>query len=198
MTGAVEAAAEALLSGEVAIVPTDTVYGLAASPSSSESVRRLYELKGRDASQPTALVASSVDLLCDCVPELRGLADRALQALLPGALTLVVPNPAQRFAWLCGDRPDAIGVRVPSLEGVGRDLLNRIGAYAATSANRPGGVDPRSVADVPLELRTAAAAVLDGGVLPGVPSTVLDLTGREPRVLREGAVPAAEVLARLG
>ncbi len=197
MSDSVEVAAAALRSGELAIVPTDTVYGLAATAYRAEPVRRLYELKGRDPSQPTALVTSSVALLFECVPELRGRVGSALRTLLPGPYTLVVPNPSRRFSWLCGERPEAIGVRVPALEGVGRELLDRVGAVSATSANRPGGPDPRSLADVPEDLLAAVAATLDGGDLPGVPSTVLDLTGEDYRVLREGAVPAAEALARL-
>jgi tRNA A37 threonylcarbamoyladenosine synthetase subunit TsaC/SUA5/YrdC len=76
-------------------------------------------------------------------------------------------------------------------------VLERVGAVAATSANRHGGADPRSLEDVPAEIRAGVAAALDAGELPGVPSTVLDLTGEEPRVLREGAVSSREAVARL-
>ena len=102
----------------------------------------------------------------------------------------------RRFPWLSGTSPETIGVRVPKLAGLGRDLLEAVGVVAATSANLHGGPDPRRLADVPEALRARAAAVLDGGDLPGTPSTVLDLTGSEPRVLREGAVPAAEALTQ--
>ncbi len=87
-------------------------------------------------------------------------------------------------------------VRVPVLEGAARELLEAAGVVAATSANLPGGPDPRRLADVPIELLAGAAAAVDGGELPGIASTVLDLTGTEPRILREGAVPAAEALDR--
>lgn len=189
-----EAAAAAIRSGALAIVPTDTVYGLASSPHTEEAVRRLYRAKGRRDLQPTALVAGSVDSLLECLPELRGRGEEIARALLPGAFTLVLPNPARRFAWLCGDDPEAIGVRVPALAGPGAELLALVGAIAATSANLPGGSDPHRLEDVPDELKAAAAALLDGGDLPGTPSTVLDLTGPEPLVLREGAVPAADAL----
>lgn len=189
----VEAAAAAIRSGALAIVPMDTVYGLASSPE-EEAVRRLYRAKGRGAVQPTALVAADVDVLLARLPELRGRAEAIARALLPGAYTLVLPNPARRFAWLAGANPDAIGVRVPALVGPGAELLALVGAFAATSANLPGGADPRRIVDVPEELSAAADALLDGGGLPGTPSTVLDLTGPEPVVLREGAVPAEEAL----
>jgi L-threonylcarbamoyladenylate synthase len=185
---------EALRSGLPVVLPFDTVYGLAAEPRSEESTRRLYELKGRPATQPTALVAPTVDALFDLLPELD--ATRAWH-LLPGPLTLVVPNPARRFPWLTGNNPQALGVRVPHLSGVTRAVLADVGAVVATSANHPGGRDPRRLEDVPADLRAGAAAVVDAGEVPGTPSTVVDLTQSEPRVLREGAVPAAQVLERL-
>ena len=120
----------------------------------------------------------------------------AARALLPGPYTLVLPNPAARFRWLCGDEPQAIGIRVPELPEPARAVLDRVGVVAATSANLHGGPDCRRVEDVPAELRERAGAIVDVGELPGTPSTVLDLTGPEPAVLREGAVPAIEALAR--
>ena len=184
----------ALRAGQPVVLPFDTVYGLAAEPHDESSTRRLYELKGRPARQPTALVAASVDGLLDHLPEL----DTTLAwHLLPGPLTLVVPNPARRFPWLTGENPDALGVRVPQLIGTTRDGLDQLGAVVATSANLSGGPDPHRVEDVPEAIRAGAAAVVDGGELPGTPSTVVDLTGPEPRILREGAVSAADVLRRL-
>ena len=190
----VEAAVAAIRAGSLAIVPTDTVYGLATTPYSEAPVLRLYQAKGRQEIQPTALVAAELDVLFDCVPELRGKARVLARALLPGPYTLVLPNPARRFRWLTGSRPTTIGVRVPAVEGIAADVLSGVGAMVATSANLPGGQDPRRVEDVPDELRAAVDAVVDGGELPGTPSTVIDLTGAEPVVVREGAVPAAEAL----
>ncbi len=192
----VDATVAAIRAGQPVILPTDTVYGLCATPYSEAPVRRLYRLKGRGEDQPTALVGRDLDFLLECVPELRGRAGVVARALLPGPYTLVLPNPARRFRWLSGTRPDTIGVRVPSLEGPAGDVLAEVGVVAATSANLPGGPEPRRLDDVPGELRAGAARELDGGELPGVASTVLDLTGEAPRVLREGAAPADEALAR--
>ena len=182
--------------GQPVVLPTDTVYGLCATPYSAAPVRRLYRLKGRGEEQPTALVGRDLDFLLECVPELRGRAAVVARALLPGPFTLVLPNPARRFRWLSGTRPETIGIRVPDVEGPAREVLEQVGVVAATSANRPGEPDPRRLEDVPDELRAGAAAVLDVGELRGTPSTVLDLTGPEPAVLREGAVAADEALAR--
>ena len=184
--------------GGLAIVPTDTVYGLAADGESEAAARRLYEAKGRPSIQPTALVLASVDELLVRVPDLPAPALRVARALLPGPFTLVLPNPRHRYAWLNSDRPEALGVRVPALGGPGGEVLTALGALVATSANLPGGPDPRRIADVPPELVAVAGAVVDGGELPGTPSTVVDVTGTEPVILREGAVRAAEALERAG
>ena len=192
---AVEEAISAVRAGGIVVVPTDTVYGLACTPHREEPVRALSTLKGRHPEQPIALVASSLDVLFECVPELPENVRATLGKLLPGPYTLVLPNPARRFPWLSGSRPETIGVRVPDVAGAGAAVLEAVEVVAATSANVHCGPDPRRLADVPEEIRSAVAAVVDGGELPGTPSTVLDLTGPEPRVLREGAVPAAEALS---
>jgi L-threonylcarbamoyladenylate synthase len=188
-------AVDAIRAGEPVILPTDTVYGLCATPYRAESVEGLYRLKGRLRDQPTALLAADMDVLLACVPELHGRVATVARALLPGPYTLVLPNPARRFGWLAGTTPEAIGVRVPELPEPAARVLALVGAVAATSANLPGGTDPRRLDEVWEALREGAGAVVDGGELPGTPSTVLDLTGSEPRVLREGAVSAADALA---
>jgi L-threonylcarbamoyladenylate synthase len=187
-------AVAAIRAGRLAIVPTDTVYGLATTPHLEEAVDALYRAKGRPGRQPTALVAADLERVRELLPELPERAEAIARALLPGPYTLIVPNPGERFPWLTGTTPDAIGVRVPALAGRGKELLDGVGALVATSANLPGGPDPRTPADVPEQLLAAVAAVVDVGELPGTPSTVLDVTGAEPVVLREGAVPAAAAL----
>ena len=195
ITDPVGMAVDAIRAGKPVILPTDTVYGLCATPYRAEPVEGLYRLKGRLHDQPTALLAADMDVLLECVPELGGRVATVARALLPGPYTLVLPNPARRFGWLAGTTPEAIGVRVPELPEPAARVLAHVGAVAATSANLPGGTDPRRLDEVWEALREGAGAVVDGGDLPGTPSTVLDLTGSEPRVLREGAVSAADALA---
>ena len=197
MSSAVDAIA-ALRAGDLVVIPTDTVYGLACSPDSAESLRAISALKGRPAGQPLALLAGSVDRLVELVPELAGRSERIARALLPGPYTLVLPNPAGRFGALTGERPETIGLRVPELPEVAADVFAGVAAVAATSANVHGGPDPRRVQDVPISILAAASIVLDAGELPGTPSTVVDLTGTVARVLRAGAVPEAEALAAVG
>ena len=183
----VESVVAAIRSGAPVILPTDTVYGLCSAP---ERAAALALMKGRPAWMPIALLCADVERLLELVPEARG-----HTALLPGPFTLILPNPARRFLELGGEA--TIGVRVPVLTGETREILDRVGAIAATSANLSDGPDPGRLEDVPVEIRAACAAVVDGGELPGIPSTVVDLSGPEPQVLREGAVAAAETLRRL-
>jgi L-threonylcarbamoyladenylate synthase len=193
----VDTVVAAVRAGKPVLLPTDTVYGICVDPYREESARRLYRAKGREERQPIALVASDLDLLFECLPELRGRAGTIARALLPGPYTLVFPNPARRYRWLTGSRPDTIGLRVPELEGAARRVLERVGAVAATSANEPGGAPPARLDEVPKAIRDACAAEVDGGQLPGVASTVVDLTGPEPVVLREGAGSAEQVLSTI-
>jgi tRNA threonylcarbamoyl adenosine modification protein (Sua5/YciO/YrdC/YwlC family) len=183
----------ALDAGLPVLLPTDTVYGLAAR-ADEVGAQAVYTLKDRGHDQPTALLAATVDDLLAAVPEL----DRdLLDALLPGPYTLVLPNPAHRFTFLAGATPDKIGVRVPNLPAQVHTAVKAAGVVLATSANEPGGPNPASLDDVPARIRAGCAAEIDAGPLPGIASTVLDLTGPEPRVLREGAIAGAEALSTI-
>ena len=173
-------AVAALRAGEPVLLPTDGVYGLCCAVDEAATLR-LYELKGRAPRRPTAIVAASVEALAELVPEL----DTSL--VLPGPFTCVVPNPAHRFRWLAGDRPDAIGVRLPELPPQTRRVLDEVGAVVATSANEPGEPPAGSLDEVPARIRAGCGAEVDGGRLSGTASTVVDLTGRTPVVLRQGA-----------
>jgi L-threonylcarbamoyladenylate synthase len=163
-----EGAVAALRAGRAVILPTDTVYGLCALPEHEDV---LYELKGRDRSKPVALLAADVDTLAAAVP---GLDLSVLEQYLPGPYTLIVAG---------------VGVRVPNLPPAAADVVRAVGIVAATSANLSGGPDPRRVEEIPEKIRAACGAIVDAGELPGVPSTVVDLTGAEPRMLRRGAGP---------
>jgi L-threonylcarbamoyladenylate synthase len=192
----IDEAVEAIRAGEPVVLPTDTVYGLCADPNRQAPARAVARLKGREERQPTALLLRDVELLFESLPEARPYAN-AVRALLPGPFTLILPNPERRYRWLTGGSPETLGMRVPTLAGPAAEVLGRVGAVLATSANLHGGPDPRRLEDVPKQIRRGCAALVDGGELPGTPSTVLDLTGPQPSVLREGAVPGAEALERL-
>jgi L-threonylcarbamoyladenylate synthase len=193
----IQQAIDAIRAGKPVLLPTDTVYGLCTTAYRDEPAWRLYKLKGRDETQPIAVVASSVEMLFECIPELRGRAGVIARTLFPGPLTLVLPNPARRYRWVTGGRSDTIGVRVPELPEAARRVLDAVGCIAATSANERGGPDPATLDAVPERIRAASAAEIDAGPLPGTPSTVIDFTGPEPIVIREGAASAAEAIERV-
>jgi L-threonylcarbamoyladenylate synthase len=192
----IEEAVAAIRAGEPVVLPTDTVYGLATTPHSADAIIRLYGVKNRPAELPSALLAVDLETLLESVPELHGRSETIARALLPGPYTLIFPNPAHRFRWLTGDRPETIGIRVCRLPPPSQAVLEQVEAVVATSANVHGRPDPSSVEDVDASIRAAVAAVVDAGALPGVSSTVIDFSGDEPRVRREGAAPALEAVAR--
>jgi L-threonylcarbamoyladenylate synthase len=187
--------------GGVALFPADTVYGLAVEPGSREAVDRLYRIKGRRQDRPAAVMFFQLESMLDALPELGERTRTALTRLLPGPLTVVVPNLARRYPLACGPAPERLGVRVPSLEGALAPLAATRWPVLQSSANRSGGAEARRVADVDPHVRGGVDLVLDGGELPGVASTVVDLSGYEEtgefRLLREGAVPVEAVRAAL-
>lgn len=172
--------------GALAVLPTDTVYGVAAAAGNVAACAELYALKTRPAGQPTAIMAGSVDTLLRLLPELSSRSAGLCREVLPGPVTLVVENPAGRFPHLCGDAPDRIGVRVPVLEPAIAELADAVGGLLITSANLRGDPAPGRLADVSAELTARAAVVVDGGELPGAASSVIDVTGDGAVVLRDG------------
>jgi L-threonylcarbamoyladenylate synthase len=186
--------------GGVGLFPADTVYGLAADPESAAAVDRLYRLKGRPPERPAAVMFFSVDRALSAMPDLPAATRDAVERLLPGGLTLVLPNPSRRFLLACGPVPERLGVRVPRLIGELEPLAAARGPILQSSANRTGGPDARRLEEVDPQIRADVDVELDGGELPGTPSTVVDLTrfadGDGYEVVREGAVSTAE-LARL-
>ncbi len=191
---------ECIAGGGVAVFPADTVYGLACDPLRRQAVRRLYELKGRPPERPAAVMFFSLPAALDALPELGRRERAALEALLPGALTVLLPNRAGRYP-LTG-AAEVLGLRVPllpeplaALRAVGVPVMQ-------SSANLSGGPEARRLSEIPPALRAGADLVLDGGELPGTASTVLDLCEYEAhgrwRIVREGPVGPAEVERALG
>jgi tRNA threonylcarbamoyl adenosine modification protein (Sua5/YciO/YrdC/YwlC family) len=179
--------------GGVAVFPADTVYGLACDPDNKVAVQRLYTLKRRSFGKPSAVMFFDVSLALSALPELGERTREALLRLMPGGVSVLLLNPAGRFPLACGDDPSTLGLRVPEvplLAGVRWPVLQ-------SSANRAGGPDPRRLEDVPELLRRSADLVIDGGELPGTPSTVVDLRRYEEdgswEVVRAGAVSYDEL-----
>jgi L-threonylcarbamoyladenylate synthase len=187
--------------GGVALFPADTVYGLATEPDSREGVDRLYRIKGRRPDRPAAVMFFDRDLALAALPELGERTRSAAERLLPGAVTLVLPNPARRYPLACGPAPERLGLRVPALEGALAPLAAARWPVLQSSANRSGGADARRLTDVDPRVRERVDMQLDGGELPGTPSSVVDLGEYEAAgawtLLREGAVSAEQLRAAL-
>jgi L-threonylcarbamoyladenylate synthase len=179
--------ANTITEGGVVVFPADTVYGLACDPESAAAVDRLYTLKGRPPDKPAAVMFFSVGgALEELVVGAR--TRRALERLLPGGVTLLLPNPERRFPLACGPDPETLGLRVPDLPSLADVSL----PVLQSSANLSGGGDARRLDEVPEPIRAGADLVIDGGELPGTPSTVVDLRRYEDggawSVVRTGLV----------
>lgn len=183
---AVERAAKSLLSGGLVVLPTETVYGLAALASDPDATRALFGRKGRGADVPLAVLCADVEQAMALTRGASPLARALAAAHWPGPLTMVLPRRAG-LPWVLGEPTDTIGLRCPDHDLV-RALAARVGPLATTSANRHGLPTPVSATDAAEQLLGPVDLVLDGGALTGAPSTVVDLTGDAPRVLRQGAV----------
>ncbi|MGO9753456.1 MAG: L-threonylcarbamoyladenylate synthase [Solirubrobacteraceae bacterium] len=188
-----------LAAGGVALFGSDTVYGLACDPLNAEAVGRLYALKGREPAKAAAVMFFDLDAALAALPELGARTREALGRLLPGGVTVLVPNPERRFRLACGDDPLTLGLRVvsvPALAGVSVPVLQ-------SSANRAGGADVRRLTDVPAAIRAGVDLSIDCGELPGTPSTVVDMRryerelGRPWSVVRAGAVGDSELTSAL-
>ena len=192
------ALADCIRRGGVAVFPADTVYGLACSPDDPAAVARLYALKGRAPDKPSAVMWFELAAAVAALPELGARTRAALHRLLPGPVTVLLANPAGRFAPACGPDPGTLGIRVPALDAPLAALAGVGVPVMQSSANASGGADARRVEEVPADIRTGVDLVLDAGARPGIASTVVDLRGYERdgawRVVREGAM-SAEALA---
>jgi L-threonylcarbamoyladenylate synthase len=190
--------------GGVAIFGADTVYGLACEPDNEDAVARLYGLKARRPDKPAAVLFFSLELALAALPELGTRTVAALEALMPGAVTALLPNPAARFPLACapgGGDPYTLGLRVPALVPTTTALSAVRWPVLQSSANPSGGADARRLDEVPADIRAGVDLVLDAGDLDGRPSTVIDLRGYEDegvwRIVRDGAVSHACVDAAL-
>lgn len=188
-------AVAALLAGEVVALPTDTVYGLAALPGSAQHTGRLFALKGRSADVPVAV-------LCDSADQAFGLADpdllsdgvrRIAARLWPGPLTLVLTR-RQGLGYALGEPAATVGVRCPD-DALVRALAAAAGPLATTSANLHGQPTPPTAAGVAAVFGDGIGLVLDGGPRGGTPSTVVDCTGPDWRVLRVGEIGEEDLTA---
>ena len=182
-----DAAAAAIGRGELVLLPTDTVYGVAADAFTPAAVTRLLAAKTRGRSMPVPVLIGEASTLAGLVVAIPPVAHELAEAFWPGGLTLVVEH-APSLAWDLGEAEGTVAVRLPD-DDVARDLLRRTGPLAVSSANRSGRPAATSAAEAQYQLGQHAAVVLDGGSRTGsAASTIVDCTAPTPRVLRLGAI----------
>jgi L-threonylcarbamoyladenylate synthase len=182
--------------GGVAVFPSDGLYGLACDPLDAGAIARIHRLKGRDDGKPSAVMYFSPLAIRELVAGLGPRTKAAVSALMPGPVTLVVANPLRRYPLACRQDPEQLGIRL-----IGGPLAGTMCPVFQTSANLSGEPAPSRFADVPASIREGADLAIDGGELPGLPSTVVDITAIEDdghwRILRDGALSPGDLASKL-
>jgi L-threonylcarbamoyladenylate synthase len=186
-TAGIAAAVTAVLNGELVVLPTDTVYGLGADAFSPAAVTRLLAAKGRSRDMPPPVLVGTVRAATALVEDLGQDGQRLIDEFWPGGLTLVC-RATRSLSWDLGDTKGTVAIRMPE-DSVALDLLRETGPMAVSSANRTGLPAATTAAQARDQLGDAVSVYLDNGaVAGGVASTIVDLTGPQPRLLRRGAI----------
>lgn len=197
----VSAFRDTIAGGGIAIFPTDTLYGIACDPDDVTAAQRIYELKGRPSTKPSAVMFFSVEGLLAALPELDPRTRKLAAELFPGPYTLIVANPGRRYAPACADTPDKLGLRVPKLEGSSIEALAAMDLpVMQTSANPSGGSDATALDEIEPSIREGVDLALDGGPLLGMASTVADVSELEQgrwRLLRVPIIRAGTHVTEL-
>jgi L-threonylcarbamoyladenylate synthase len=182
--------------GGVAVFPSDGLYGLACDPLDAGAIARIHRLKGRDDGKPSAVMYFSPLAIRELVGGFGPRTKAAVSVLMPGPVTLVIANPQRRYPLACRQDPEQLGVRL-----IGGPLAGTMCPVFQTSANLSGEPAPARFADVPDSIRDGADLAIDGGELPGLPSTVVDITALEKdgswRVVRDGALSPGDLASKL-
>jgi len=188
----------AIRTGGVVLFPSDTVYGLACDPTNATAIERLYALKARSPDKSAAVMFFDLEAALTALTDLGARTRAALQRLMPGAVTVLVPNPWRLFPLASKAEPDVLGVRVVNVAM----LRGASVAVLQSSANPTGDADPRTLAAVAPAIRACATLEIDGGELPGIPSTVIDLRAYEQdgswAIVRRGLASEDAVVSALG
>lgn len=190
----IEEVATRLLEGGIAVLPTDTVYGLCAAVESEAGLARVFEIKGRDQTKAIPIFIGDLSQ-ARSVAKFNAEAERLVTAFWPGALTLVLER-RHGITWDLGGDPETVGIRWPESRFLS-ELCLRAGPITGTSANLTGVPESKTVGEAVSAFGDTVDVYVDGGPSAGaIPSTIVRLTGA-PEVLRAGAIPASEILALL-
>jgi tRNA threonylcarbamoyl adenosine modification protein (Sua5/YciO/YrdC/YwlC family) len=191
---AYRAAVDAIEAGDLVVLPTDTVYGIAADAFKADAVQRLLDAKGRGRDMPPPVLISVVESLDALATDVPDNGRKLAQEFWPGPLTLIC-HAQTSLMWDLGETQGTVALRVPDHENT-RELLSRTGPLAVSSANKSGQAAAMDVYDAEEQLAESVAVYLDGGqVTGGEPSTIVDITGETPRVVRVGALSLEQLRA---
>ncbi|TCC03014.1 threonylcarbamoyl-AMP synthase [Kribbella soli] len=191
---AYRAAVDAIEAGDLVVLPTDTVYGLAADAFKADAVQRLLDAKGRGRDMPPPVLISVVESLDALATDIPDNGRKLCEEFWPGPLT-VICHAQTSLMWDLGETQGTVALRVPDHENT-RELLSRTGPLAVSSANKSGQPAALDVYDAEEQLGESVAVYLDGGeATGGQPSTIVDLTGDTPRVIRVGALTVEQLRA---
>jgi tRNA threonylcarbamoyl adenosine modification protein (Sua5/YciO/YrdC/YwlC family) len=181
------AAVTAVLNGELVVLPTDTVYGVGADAFSPVAVRKLTAARGESGSAPKSVLVATVRAAMALIQDISPDGHRLIEEFWPGGLTVVCAA-TKSLSWDIGEAKGTVAVRMPE-DKIALDLLTETGPMAVSSASRTGSPSPVSAAAAREQLGESVAVYLDGGDCQGgVTSTIVDLTGEQPRLLRRGAI----------
>lgn len=193
LAGAVEAAAEALRRGDLAVLPTDTVYGVAGDAFSPTATTRIFAAKGRSRQFHLPVLVRSPKQVSGLVDDVGSAAERLMAAYWPGPLTIVL-RAAEGLAWDLGDNQGTVALRMP-LDDVTLAVIREVGPLAVTSANLSGQPAATGIAQARMALGPSVAVYVDDGPrTDSRPSTIVDLTRSEPFLIRDGDLPPDEVM----
>jgi L-threonylcarbamoyladenylate synthase len=185
-----------IATGGVAVFPSDGLYGLACDPLDAGAIAKIHRLKGRDDGKPSAVMYFSPLAIRELVGGFGPRTKAAVSALMPGPVTLVVANPQRRYPLACRQDPGRLGIRL-----IGGPLAGTMCPVFQTSANLSGEPAPARFEDVPEAIREGVELAIDGGELPGLPSTVVDIAALEEdgswKVLRDGALSPGDLASKL-
>src|SRR6516165_7849376 len=187
-TAGIDAAVTAARAGELIVLPTDTVYGIGADAFIPAAVTAMLAAKGRGRNMPPPVLVGTARAAAALVDDLGAFGQDLIDEFWPGALTLVF-RASPTLLWDLGDTKGTVALRMP-LHSVALDVLKQTGPLAVSSANRTGQPAPTTVDEAQQQLGEAVSVYLDGGpCADNIPSTILDLTGTIPTLLRAGAIP---------
>ncbi|MCO7181418.1 L-threonylcarbamoyladenylate synthase [Lactococcus formosensis] len=188
----VEKAIAALKAGELAVLPTETVYGVFADATNEAAVQKLYAVKGRPVEKALNMNVSDYDTILKFSVHQPAYLEKLVQTFLPGPLTIILEASPEVPEWIHVGKT-TVGFRMPSISAT-QEVIKSLGVLVGPSANLTGSPSPRFYSDLTSDILDKAAVALQDDSISGLDTTILDLSGDKPKILRQGAITAQQLL----